>query len=118
MLAMAQRAASTTAIERVAAFAGNLAAADPSILDNLNLDEAIDQYADLLDAPGKILRSNEEVAQIRAMRQKQVDAEKAMAMGMATAEGAKTLSEADVGGGQNALSAILGNFSGSEQVAA
>lgn len=46
-----------------------LAQADPSALDKLNIDEVIDETASALGAPGRIVRSDEEVAQIRAQKQ-------------------------------------------------
>lgn len=109
MLAVAQRAASTTAIERVAAFAGNLAAVDPTVMDNVDLDEAVSEYADLLDAPAKMIRAAQSVAM---MRQERAQAQQRQAMLETTSAavgGAKVLSETEVGGGVNALQAMLGN---------
>lgn len=107
MLAEAQRAASTAAIERVFGFAGNLAAAIPQILDNLDADEAISEYADLLNAPPEILRSAQQVAAIRQQRDAETRAAAALQTGQAMATGAKTLSDTNVGGGQNALQSML-----------
>jgi hypothetical protein len=107
ILADEQRATSTTSIERLFQFAGNLAAAIPGTLDNLDADVAIDIYADLLNVTPKILKSPAMVAKIRAQRTKEQQAAQAMQTSMAAAQGAATLSQADVGGGQNALQALI-----------
>jgi len=108
ILAEAQRAAATSAIERVFQFAGSLAGVVPQIMDNLDPDTAIEDYADLLNVPPQILRSLAQVNQIRAQRDAQLRQQQALQTGAAMAQGAKTLSDADVGGGQNALQALTG----------
>lgn len=47
-----------------------LAQADPSALDKLNIDQVIDVVATALGAPGSVVRSDDEVAHIRAERAK------------------------------------------------
>lgn len=107
MLAEAQRAARTTGTERVLALAGNLAGVDPSVMDPLNTDELIYDYADSLNVTPRGVRSAEEVAQLRANRAQQQQAAESAALAEQLAKGAKTLSETDVGGGQNALAAMM-----------
>ena len=109
MLAEAQKAVSTAAIERMATFVGRLAAADPTALDNIDIDETIDIYADLLGVNPKVIRASVKVSQIRQARAKAQAQQQQMAQTMAGVQGAQTLSETDVGGGQNALQKILGN---------
>ena len=111
MLAEAQRASSTSAIERVAQFIGGLAAAVPSVLDNMNTDEMVETYADLMGVSPKILRSPDAMKQMRDARNKAQQQQAAMQQSMAAAQGAQTLSKTDVGGGQNALQAVLGGGS-------
>lgn len=108
MLAEAQKAASTTAIERLFGFAGNLAAVKPEILDNLDADEAIEEYADMLGVSPKIVVAAAKVAQIRAARSQQMQQQQTLQNSVAAAQGAQTLSQTDVGGGQNALQKMLG----------
>ncbi len=115
MLAQAQRSVATAAIERVCGFVGNLAAANPQVLDKLDMDQAVDEFADAYGAPPRIIRSDKAVADIRQGRaqaqQQQAQAQQmAQSMQMA-AQGAKTLSETDTGG-QNALTDILSNVVG------
>ena len=108
MLAQAQRAAATTGIERLAGFVGNLAAANPGAMDNVDWDEMINEYSDLLGVSPKIIVPLVKVLQMRQQRQQQQQQQQTMQTSMAAAQGAKTLSDADVGGGQNALSKMLG----------
>lgn len=109
MLAMSQKAASTAAIERFAQFVGNLTAVDPGAMDNVDVDEMIDEYADLTGVSAKIVRSVADVMKIRAQRDKANQQASVLQQTMAGVQGAKTLSETDVGGGQNALQAMLGS---------
>jgi len=108
MLAEAQKAASTAAIERLFGFAGNLAAVKPEILDNLDADEAIEEYADMLGVSPKVIMSAAKVAQIRNARNQQQQAAMAVQSSAPLAQGAETLSNIDVGGGQNALQRMVG----------
>ncbi len=107
MLAEAQRAASTASIERLAQFVGNLAAARPDVLDNIDWDETVDTYADLLGVTPKVVLATAKVAKIRAQRDQQQQQQAQMQNSMAAAQGAQTLSKTDVGGGQNALQAVM-----------
>ena len=108
ILAQAQKAADLGSVERLWAFAGNIAAARPEVLDKLNADESIDVYADKLGAPAAITVADDVVARLRAARAQQAQAAQAMQMASTAAQGAKTLSETEVGGGRNALQAVLG----------
>jgi len=109
MLAQAQRSAMTAGMERLAAFAGNVSAVNPGVLDNIDFDEMIDEYADLLGVPAKIIVPYAKVLQLRAQRSKQQQAQAAMQTSLAMAQGAQTLSQTDTGGGINALQQMLGN---------
>lgn len=70
-LAMAQRAVETANIERIALFAGQMAQIDPNIVDKLDADEALDQYARMIGVVPTIVRSTEAVQAIRQQRAEQ-----------------------------------------------
>lgn len=106
-LAQAQKMAGTAAIEQEAAFVGTLSGVFPEAKDVYNPDEAIRAHSEMLGGPQKTIRSPEEVAAIRAARQKAMAQQQAQADAMAATQGAKNLSDAQVGGG-NALSHLLG----------
>lgn len=102
ILTQMQRMVGLGQTERVTSFIGNLAAAFPEAADKLNVDEAIDDYADRAGAPPKIIRSDDEVQQLRDARQQQQAQQQAMAAMPAVKDGAdaaRLLSEAASNGG-------------------
>jgi hypothetical protein len=113
MLAIAQRAAATAGIERWVAFTGNLAAADPTSLspptDNIDKDATSRYYSELMGVPPKLVTDPRVLAQIRDGRAKQAQAAQMAQTAQAGVQGAQVLSQTDVGGGANALQAMLGN---------
>ncbi len=106
VMAQAQKLVGTGAIERISSFVGNLAGADPTVLDKIDLDQTVDQYSQAVGAPPDIIRSDEQVEEIRQQRAQQQQAQQAMEMGQQAAQGAKLLSETD-SGGDNALNAMM-----------
>jgi len=108
ILAQAQKAADLGSVERLWAFAGNIAASRPEVLDKLDPDETMDVYAEKVGAPSAIVVSDDQVAKVRQARAQKEQAAQAAAMATTAADGAKTLSETDVGGGRNALQSVLG----------
>lgn len=109
MLAEAQRAVSSAGIERLFSFAGNLQPVFGDIIDNLNGDEAIADMGNQLGVSPKIVRSRDEVMAMRKARQEQQQAAQGVAVTSEAVNAAKVMSETDVGGGVNALQAVLGN---------
>lgn len=109
MLAEAQRAIGTAGIERLFQFAGNLAGVKPDILDNLDEDEGIREYGDLLHVPAKLIKDKRSVAKVRQVRAQQQQQADLLQQTVAGAKGAKDLSETNVGGGMNVLQMMMGN---------
>lgn len=70
MLAQAQQAVSTGAIERGYSFAGQLSAVDPTVLDKLDNDAALETYFDMIGAPPQIMRDEDAVNAKRDERAK------------------------------------------------
>lgn len=106
IMAQAQKAVGIAAIERFAGFINQIAANEPGILDLLDDQELIMQYADATGVPPKILRDPESVAQIRAARA-QAQAQAANAENANKVAGAaKDLAQAPVDG-NNALARLL-----------
>ena len=104
ILAQAQKAVATGSIERGLAFAGNLAASNPAVLDKIDMDEAVDIYFDYLGVPPSIVVPDDEVAKTRQGRAQQAqqvqNAEMAATVAPAVkqgAEAARLLSEVDTG---------------------
>lgn len=71
VLADAQKAAALGGIERVAAFVGTLAGAYPQVRDKFDADQAVDEFADAVGAPVRLVRPDPEVASLRAGRDQQ-----------------------------------------------
>lgn len=109
MLSETQRAAATSAIERLVSFAGSMVAVKPDVFDNINADSVIVTYSDLLNVEPHLINPPAVVAAERAQRQAEVQAQASVQVGQAAAQGAQTLSQTDVGGGKNALQLMLGD---------
>ncbi|MEG2765752.1 MAG: portal protein, partial [Acidaminococcaceae bacterium] len=114
LLAQAQKMVATPSIERTLSFAGSLAGAVPEIMDNLNMDAVLRKHASLNGTPESILRSEDEVTEIRKQRaaameqQKQMEQATAMAQPLKNGvEAAKLLSETPVTNSNNLLGDIL-----------
>lgn len=110
ILTQMQRMVGLGQIERTVSFIGNIAGAQPEALDKLDVDELVDEYADRAGTPPRVIRSSKQVAEIRAARQQQQNAERSAAMMPAVQQGAdaaRLLSETDVNG-RSMLDTMLG----------
>jgi len=97
MLAQAQQSVGSSSIERFLAATGNMAAVSPEVLDKVNYDEVIDEYANVLGVSRRILRADDEVAALRQARAQQQAAMQAAQMSETLAKSAKTASEINIG---------------------
>tara|TARA_R100001163_G_C5061322_1_gene198223 strand:+ start:871 stop:2538 length:1668 start_codon:yes stop_codon:yes gene_type:complete len=86
-LARSQRMGESVAIDRLYQLVMQVAAIDPSIIDNINHDEAVRMRGQLLGVPKTILRSVDEVL---AIRQQRAMAQQLQAQAMAEEQQAKT----------------------------
>lgn len=111
IMAQAQKMVATAAVDRFSGFVGQLAGADPSVLDKWDLDQTVDEYADMMGIPANIVRSDEEVQQIRQRRAQQAAAQQAAEQQAMQAKAAKELSQADTSG-DNALTDIIQGMTG------
>jgi len=113
MLAQAQKAVATGGMERFAGYVGNLVAVDQNAIDKFDIDQSIDEYADMLGVPPSVVRSDDEVSAMREQRaeaqrvamqnEQAVQATKAAQQG---AQAAKVMSEADSPRGQSPLDVL------------
>lgn len=123
ILALAQKAASTSGLESLVRMTGELAQIKPEVLDNLDADELLTEYSNLLGNKQKILKSQKDVTALREQRaQQQAKQQQSAAMnqGADTAQkgaaAANTLASTPIGGGQDALAAILGTSGNSQRL--
>jgi hypothetical protein len=98
IMAQAQKLVATAGLERFVGFVGNLAAAKPDIADKLDFDQVVDEYADMLGVPPKIVRPDDDVMKVRQARAEQIAQQQRAEQLQQVAQGAKLLSETDMGG--------------------
>lgn len=108
MLASAQKAAATGAIERFWQFGAQIGAVKPEALDRLDPDGTMDAYADMTGVPASVLVDLRRAEAVRQARLKAQAQEAQMQKAMSFVQGAKIASQIDVGGGVNAVQAMLG----------
>jgi hypothetical protein len=110
VMAAAQRLLGVSAVERLASFIGNLAGAKPEALDKLNVDQLVEDYAEMLGTSPDLLFSKDEVSEMRAQKaaaqQKAQEQQLALQQGPEMAKSAELLSRTDVGG-TSALNRLL-----------
>jgi len=126
ILAQAQKMVGTTAMQQVLAFAQQLASTQlqfgqAEVLDNINFDEQIQQYANMLGIPTKTMNSPEMRDQLRAIKRQmaaqQAQAQQALMASKAMDQGAsaaKKMSETEIGK-NSALDATLSAVTGGPQ---
>lgn len=98
IMAQAQKLAGLSGLERFTGYVGNLAPVQPDIIDKVNMDEMVDTYGDIIGLQPGIIRTDEEVAQIRGQRQAAAQAQQQAETARQAAGAAKDLSQVDVDG--------------------
>ncbi|HGN9185905.1 portal protein [Klebsiella quasipneumoniae] len=96
VMAQAQKSIGLSSLSSTVGFIGQLAQAKPEALDKLNVDQAIDAFAEMSGVSPTVIVPQEQVEQVREQRAQQQQQQQMVAMGMAAAQGAKTLSEAQM----------------------
>ena len=111
ILAQAQKMIGVGAIEKYVAFIGNLATARPEVLDLPNWDMTVETYGDMIGVPPQLQNDLALVAQVRAQRAKQQQAQAAMQMAHQGAQTAQTLGQTPITS-DNALGAMISRATG------
>lgn len=108
VMAQAQKTMGLGALERLEGFTSRMASEtqDPTVLDKLNKDNLIDEYATALGVSTKIIRTEEEVTQIRNARAKAQQQQQQAQMAEQASKAAKNLSDTNLDG-NNGLSKML-----------
>lgn len=112
MLKLAQDATNSAGIQQVLSLVGDLAGIDPQISDVVDFDFAIEDYSSLLGNDPRMIRTTDAIMKLRNDRARQAQASAQAQQAQQLAMGAKTLSQADMGGGTNALQALTGGGGG------
>lgn len=114
LLAQAQKLVGVNAINQVAQFVGFLASVSPDVMDKLDLDEMVEEFAKLVGVAPQVLRDSQTVRQIREQRRQQQQMAQAAELAPGLAQGAKNLSEIDPN--QNTmLQNVMGSMAGAMQ---
>jgi hypothetical protein len=111
MLAQAQRAVATNGVDRFVGNLGAIAGMKPDVLDKFDSDKWADEYSEMLGINPELIVPSDKVALIRQQRaQSQAVAQRSAIMNQ-NADTASKLAGASTGG-QNALTDVMGMFSG------
>jgi hypothetical protein len=108
MLFVAQMAAQASGIERLFQVVGSVEGVAPEAIDNVDVDYSLEKYSYLMNNDPRLIRPPAVLQQIRQQRQQQAQAQQRAEQAEKLAAAGKTMSETDVGGGQNALQRMIG----------
>jgi hypothetical protein len=109
ILSDARRALDAAPLERFAAFVGNIAGAEPTVLQVPDWNALVRDYGTKIGVPARVMNTEEEIAE-RQQQQREAEAlQQAAETAKPMAESAKLLSETPVGGASDALGLMLGN---------
>ena len=111
IMAQAQKQVGFNGLLRYVGFVGSMAASKPDVIDKVDLDQAADVCADILGVPPEIVRSDEQVMEIRDARARAQMAQQRVEQLTQMAQGAKLLSETDTSR-ESALTAVAGAVAG------
>ena len=106
VLAQAQRLVNTGAIDRVTQFTGEVSGIWPNARHKININQAVDDYAEALGVDPALIVSNEEAEAAAAAEAQALQNAQRMAQSEQMANIAKTASETQITG-DNALSATI-----------
>lgn len=115
VMAQAQKLVGIAGLERFAGFAQGVVAVNPEALDKIDVDQMLDVYSDAVSIAPNIVRSDEEVAEIRAQRAKAQQMQARMQQLQEGARAAKDFSSANMEG-DNALSRMINNANANQVV--
>lgn len=107
ILSAAQSAVGTAPTERLLGLIGNLVQVFPAAQFVPNIPELLHDYAIAIGVKAKNINTVEEITEGVANENKKKEEMEGIAQAGAVAQGAKTLSETEVGGGANALQRLI-----------
>jgi hypothetical protein len=111
MLAQAQRAIGTNAVDRFVGNLGAIAQMKPDILDKFDQDEWADVYADMLGIDPALIVADKDVALVRQARSQAMAAKEQAAVMQQQSQTVKNMAQAPTAG-SNALTDVVNMFSG------
>jgi hypothetical protein len=96
ILAQAAKANGVSTIERVMQFVAGVAQAtgNPDVLDKFDADQAVDEYSGAVGGPASLIRSDDDVASMRAKRAQQQQMQQMAAMAQPMKDGMQAMKTA------------------------
>lgn len=108
VLAQAQRAVAAQGMDRLLGTVSNLSAIKPEVLDKINFDQVIDDYADMFGVNPETVVDDEAVAELRAARAQAMQAQQAAMAAPVMADTAKTVGDTNMEGVQDVMNSLMG----------
>jgi hypothetical protein len=108
VLAQAMRAVSAGGVDRLLGTVTSLASVRPEVLDKVDFDQVVDDYAEMYGVNPSIIIPDKDVAAIREERAKQAAAQQIAAAAPTMADTAKTVSEISPDGMQSVMQGLQG----------
>jgi hypothetical protein len=105
VMAQAQKLVGLSSLERFGGIVANAAQFDPRVLDKVKSDQYIDEAANILSIPARVVASDEEVSKIRDNREQQQQQQAKMEQAQMGAKAIKDIAGADQG---DILKQVLG----------
>ncbi len=99
ILAQAQKLGGLNSLSSLMGFAGSLVAVKPDVMDIIDTDEAVREYADLAGVPEKVIKPQSQVDETRQARDRQIQQAQAAENAQKLAGAAATLADAHTGTG-------------------
>jgi hypothetical protein len=112
MLAQAQRAIGTNAVDRFVGNLGVIAQMKPEVVDKFDADHWASAYSDMLGVDPNMIVADKQVAMIRDARNKAMAAKEQAAQMQQQSQAVKNMAQAPTGQSQNALMDVMNMFSG------
>ncbi len=107
VMAQAQRYVGRAGIDTFAGFCAQLLQIAPEVKDKLNMDQFVDVYADITGVPPTLVKTDEEVDEIRGQRAQEAKQQQQMAMMQQAAATTKDLTSSKMTG-DDVLSRAMG----------
>lgn len=107
IMSQAQKMISASGIQQVMAFAQNVAAVKPEVMDKVDTDKAVALMGDALAVNPTLIVPDARVQQVRAARAKQQQQAMASQQAIGASQAAKNLADSNVSG-DNALTRLVG----------
>lgn len=107
-LSQAQRIVSAQGTDRLLGSVASMAQLSPGVLDKINFDQVVDDYADMYGVNPEIIVPDDQVAALRAQKAKAAQAQQMAAAAPAIADTAKTVGDTNAQGIKDVIQQVTG----------